>query len=58
MKILEINEADKRISLSIREAQEEEVRNETRAYEKQHQEESSGFSLADMIGDQLKKYRP
>ncbi|WP_144559080.1 30S ribosomal protein S1 [Shouchella miscanthi] len=58
VKILEINEADKRISLSIREAQEEEVRNETRAYEKQHQEESSGFSLADMIGDQLKKYRP
>ncbi len=57
VKILEVNEVDNRISLSIREAQEDETRSQTKAYEKEHQEESSGFSLADMIGDQLKKYR-
>ncbi|WP_078391186.1 30S ribosomal protein S1 [Shouchella patagoniensis] len=56
-KILEVSEADKRVSLSIRDVAEEKERNETRAYEKSTNDESSGFSLGDMIGDQLKNYR-
>ncbi|WP_054711777.1 30S ribosomal protein S1 [Bacillus sp. JCM 19041] len=56
-KILDVSEADKRVSLSIRDVTEDKERNETRAYEKSENDESSGFSLGDMIGDQLKKYR-
>ncbi|BAD64409.1 MULTISPECIES: 30S ribosomal protein S1 [Shouchella] len=56
-KVLEVSEADRRVSLSIREASEEQERKETRAYEKPANDEPSGFSLGDMIGDQLKKYR-
>lgn len=56
-KVLDVSEADRRVSLSIREASEEQERKETRAYEKPANDEPSGFSLGDMIGDQLKKYR-
>ncbi|ALA50939.1 30S ribosomal protein S1 [Shouchella clausii] len=56
-KVLEVSEADRRVSLSIREASEEQERKETCAYEKPANDEPSGFSLGDMIGDQLKKYR-
>lgn len=54
-KVLEVNEAEKRISLSIREVEEEQNRAERKQYESN--EESSGFQLGDMIGDQLSKYR-
>lgn len=54
-KVLEVNEAEKRISLSIREVEEEQNRADRKQYESD--EESSGFQLGDMIGDQLSKYR-
>lgn len=54
-KVLEINESEKRISLSIREVEEEQNRAERKQYEAD--EDSSGFQLGDMIGDQLNKYR-
>ncbi|GAJ98726.1 30S ribosomal protein S1 [Geomicrobium sp. JCM 19055] len=58
VKILEISPSDQRISLSIRELEEsttssQKVQREYEAPEEEH----SGFSLGDMIGDQLKKYR-
>jgi small subunit ribosomal protein S1 len=55
VKVLDINIADQRISLSIRELLEEEDKVDYREY--QQKEESSGFSLGDMIGDQLKKLK-
>ncbi|GAA0297031.1 small subunit ribosomal protein S1 [Gracilibacillus halotolerans] len=54
-KVLEVNESEKRISLSIREIEEEQDRAERKQYESD--EDSSGFQLGDMIGDQLSKYR-
>ncbi|WP_059103537.1 30S ribosomal protein S1 [Shouchella shacheensis] len=56
-KVLDVNEADKRISLSIKDAAENEEQPESYSYEGGHEEDSGGFSLGDMIGDQLKKYR-
>jgi small subunit ribosomal protein S1 len=55
VKILDINKNDQRISLSIRELLEEEDKEDYREY--QQSEESSGFSLGDMIGDQLNKLK-
>ncbi|MBM7661228.1 small subunit ribosomal protein S1 [Bacillus mesophilus] len=55
VKVLDINVADQRISLSIRELLEDEDKVDYREY--QQKEESSGFSLGDMIGDQLKKLK-
>ncbi|SFE33612.1 30S ribosomal protein S1 [Alteribacillus iranensis] len=57
-KVLDINPSEQRISLSIRELEKEEtpdkkVQQEYEAPEEDH----SGFSLGDMIGDQLKKYK-
>ncbi|MDQ0299458.1 small subunit ribosomal protein S1 [Salibacterium salarium] len=57
-KVLDINPAEQRISLSIRELEredtpDEKVLNEYEAPEEDH----SGFSLGDMIGDKLKKYK-
>ncbi|MFZ4452259.1 30S ribosomal protein S1 [Salibacterium aidingense] len=57
-KVLDINPAEQRISLSIRELESEEttdqkVQEEYEAPEEDH----SGFSLGDMIGDKLKKYK-
>ncbi len=56
-KVLDINIQEKRISLSIRELIEaaEKAEIPTKNYERE--EDSSGFSLGDMIGDQLKKYK-
>lgn len=57
-KVLDINIAEKRISLSMKELQEsEEASNEMKEQYTQHEEEHTGFSLGDMIGDQLKKYK-
>jgi small subunit ribosomal protein S1 len=55
VKVLDINVADQRISLSIRELLEEDDKADYREY--QQKEESSGFSLGDRIGDQLKKLK-
>ncbi|GAE25100.1 SSU ribosomal protein S1p [Halalkalibacter wakoensis JCM 9140] len=59
VKVLDVNIEEKRISLSIRDLLEEEESSDAdfQAYEAAKEEESSGFSLGDMIGDQLKKYK-
>lgn len=56
-KVLDINLSEKRISLSIRELIEAEERAEIPTNNYQRDEDSSGFSLGDVIGDQLKKYK-
>lgn len=57
VKVLDVNADEKRVSLSIR-ALEEKPQEEQHYQEQLQQEEnSSGFSLGDMIGDQLKKYK-
>ncbi|RSK27449.1 30S ribosomal protein S1 [Bacillus sp. HMF5848] len=53
-KVLDVNEADNRISLSLKEL--EEVAKEE-DYSSYKPEESSGFSFGDVIGDQLKKLK-
>ena len=53
VKVLEVNENDKRLSLSIKEL--EEKYTEVTDYELP--EESKGFQLGDMIGDQLKNLK-
>lgn len=56
-KVLDVNLNDKRISLSIRELIEaaEKADIPTKNYERD--EETSGFSLGDVIGEQLKKFK-
>lgn len=56
VKILDMNIEEKRISLSIREASEDTNRKEREVYKSQ-EEEHFGFSLGDVIGDQLKKLK-
>ncbi|MEB1806863.1 MAG: 30S ribosomal protein S1 [Bacillaceae bacterium] len=56
-KVLDINVGEKRISLSIRALQEEDTMEEVPEQYTKSEEEPSGFSLGDMIGDQLKKYK-
>ncbi len=53
VKVLEVNENDQRLSLSIKELEEKYV--EVTDYELP--EESKGFQLGDMIGDQLKNLK-
>lgn len=55
VKVLDINEDEKRISLSIKEIQEEQDQKELQSYQKE--EDNNGFSLGDMIGNQLDKYK-
>ncbi len=55
VKILDINKENQRISLSIKELLEEDPKEDYKAY--QPTEESSGFSLGDRLGDQLKKLK-
>lgn len=57
VKILDITIAEKRISLSIREILEAEEKAEIPTKNYQRDEETSGFSLGDVIGEQLKKYK-
>lgn len=59
VKILDINSEAKRISLSIRALQEEATSESERQEVEQHESESSptSFSVGDMIGEQLKKYK-
>jgi small subunit ribosomal protein S1 len=58
VKVLDINTGDKRISLSIRAT--EELKSEPKEMDSAYNKDTdgnSGFSLGDMIGDQLKKYK-
>jgi small subunit ribosomal protein S1 len=55
VKVLEVNKADKRLSLSIKELQEKEKEPDYSNYEMP--EESSGFSISDVIGDKLKGFK-
>lgn len=51
-KVLSVSEADKRISLSIKEIEREEEVADLKQYEKK-EEEGSGVSLGDFLGDEL-----
>ncbi|WP_208587866.1 30S ribosomal protein S1 [Gracilibacillus suaedae] len=55
VKVLDVSEKDKRISLSIREIEEEKNQQEIKQYESD--DDQSGFQLGDMIGDKLNKYK-
>ncbi|MFJ7510192.1 30S ribosomal protein S1 [Peribacillus simplex] len=55
VKVLEVNETDQRLSLSIKELEEPQSNYNTSDYELP--EESKGFQLGEMIGDQLKKLK-
>ena len=58
VKVLEVSSEDKRVSLSIRELQSDDSNQDYSQYDNSRDEDTGGFSLGDMIGDQLKKYRP
>lgn len=55
VKVLDVNKTDKRLSLSIKELQEKEAEQDYSDYEMP--EESSGFSISDVIGDKLKGFK-
>ncbi|MGP4077015.1 30S ribosomal protein S1 [Halobacillus sp. K22] len=55
VKVLDVDGEAKRLSLSMKELEAEQTREEYQQYEKE--EDSSGFSLSDMIGDKLDKYK-
>ncbi|WP_226526627.1 30S ribosomal protein S1 [Metabacillus niabensis] len=58
VKVLDINESEQRISLSIRELEETTKASDEDVSQYQAQEDaSSGFQLGEMIGDQLKKLK-
>lgn len=54
-KVLSVSEADKRISLSMKEIELEEEQSEIEQYGKE--DDDQGFSLGDMIGDKLDQYK-
>ncbi|MFC4737978.1 30S ribosomal protein S1 [Bacillus daqingensis] len=57
-KVLDVNVGEKRISLSIRVLDEDKQEKEESARKQEYKkEDDGGFSLGDMIGDQLKKYK-
>jgi small subunit ribosomal protein S1 len=55
VKVLDVNEAEQRMSLSMRELEEKEPEVDYSEYQKQ--EDSGGFQLGEMIGDKLKKLK-
>ncbi len=55
VKVLDVNEADQRISLSIRELEKPEEEEDYSQYNQS--EESGGFQLGEMIGDKLSKLK-
>ncbi|TAA71286.1 30S ribosomal protein S1 [Planomicrobium okeanokoites] len=55
VKVLDVNKEDKRPSLSIKELQEKEGEQDFSDYD--IPEESSGFSISDVIGDKLKGFK-
>jgi len=54
VKVLDVNEDEKRISLSIKELEEDQSRAEVEQYTK---DDDSGFQLGDFIGDELNKLK-
>ncbi|MFB5661652.1 30S ribosomal protein S1 [Alteribacillus sp. HJP-4] len=57
-KVLDVNPSEQRISLSIRELEKADTSDQKVQQEySEPEEDHSGFSLGDMIGDQLKKYK-
>ncbi|UFU01379.1 30S ribosomal protein S1 [Radiobacillus kanasensis] len=55
VKVLDVSATDQRISLSIKEIEEDQQQEDIKQYEKE--EDHSGFQLGDMIGDKLDKYK-
>ncbi|HLQ73728.1 MAG TPA: 30S ribosomal protein S1 [Bacillota bacterium] len=55
VKVLSVDEQDKRISLSIKEVEADEVAADIKQYEKES--DQSSFQLGDLIGDKLNKYK-
>ncbi|QKY69217.1 30S ribosomal protein S1 [Lentibacillus sp. CBA3610] len=55
VKVLDVNEQEERISLSIKELEQEKEASEMKQYEKD--DDQSGFQLGDFIGDELNKYK-
>ena len=54
VKVIEVNSAEKRLSLSIKELVENEDQYNMEDY--QMPEESRGFSISDVLGDKLKSF--
>ncbi|WP_019391666.1 30S ribosomal protein S1 [Priestia filamentosa] len=57
VKVLDVNEDERRLSLSIRELEEGKGAQKEDYSQYEKKEESTGFQLGEMIGDQLKKLR-
>ncbi|MCY8232762.1 30S ribosomal protein S1 [Priestia endophytica] len=57
VKVLDVNENERRLSLSIRELEEGKGAQKEDYSQYEKKEESTGFQLGEMIGDQLKKLR-
>jgi len=57
VKVLDVNFDDKRVSLSIKAIEEPKQKPAAQEPEPLQEDTTSGFSLGDMIGDQLKKYK-
>src|SRR5699024_541801 len=55
VKVLDVDEENERISLSIKALEQEEEAKEFQKYERS--DDQSGFSLSDVIGDKLDKYK-
>ncbi|WP_040981426.1 30S ribosomal protein S1 [Oceanobacillus jeddahense] len=55
VKVLDVNEEEQRISLSIKDLEQEQEEKEYKQYEKS--DDQPGFQLGDVIGDQLDKYK-
>ncbi|ALX47972.1 30S ribosomal protein S1 [Lentibacillus amyloliquefaciens] len=55
VKVLDVNEQEERISLSIKELEQDQEASEVKQYEKD--DDQSGFQLGDFIGDELDKYK-
>ncbi|ALC81433.1 MULTISPECIES: 30S ribosomal protein S1 [Bacillus] len=57
VKVLDVNEEEERISLSLRELEEPDNKEEEDYRQYQSKDEGSGFQLGEMIGDKLKKLK-
>lgn len=57
VKVLDVHIPEKRVSLSVRQLEEPNNYHGPNNDTAVHQDENSGFSLGDVIGDQLKKYQ-
>ncbi|WP_217585421.1 30S ribosomal protein S1 [Lentibacillus saliphilus] len=55
VKVIDVNEQDERIALSIKELEQEQEAEEFKSYEKDN--DQSSFSFGDVIGDKLDKYK-